>query len=269
MLETARRLTALMIPLAALASATGLFAPGVYRDNGWVVPQNRGQDLVTLLVLPVLAAALRSAHQGSSRHTLLWLGLLGYLFYTYTGASFAYAFNLLFPVYVALFSLSVFALVAAIVSLSRLRAESTFDEATPRKAVAGFLALLALLLTMAYLSQILPFYTMGRLPKPVELAGAPTMFVYVLDLGLIVPLSLLAARWLWRQYRWGEVLAACLLVKAATMGLALLSMTWFSLEAGLEVEAGLVALWAMVAGGGSAMTAWLLHHCRDTARLAG
>jgi hypothetical protein len=177
------RLTTLMIPLAALASAAGLFLPGLYRETDWVVPQNRGQDLITLLLVPILGASLLAARRGSVRATMIWLGLLGYLFYTYTGASFAYTFNRLFPVYVALFSLSIFALVAGAVSLNLAAVERSFDAGVLRRPVAVFLSLLAVMLSAAYLGQILPFYTTGAVPRPIELADTPTLFVYVLDLG--------------------------------------------------------------------------------------
>jgi hypothetical protein len=59
-LQTAHVLTAIILVLAAVASAGGLFLPGLYRDTAWVVPQNRGADLVTLfLALPATLGALR------------------------------------------------------------------------------------------------------------------------------------------------------------------------------------------------------------------
>lgn len=93
-------------------------------------------------------------------------------------------------------------------------------------------------------------------------AGTTTFFVYVLDLGVIVPLALIAALRLLRRRVWGEALAAVLLMKAATMGLALLSMTWFAARAGLGIAAGLTALWVGIAGGGLALSIRLLAHCR-------
>jgi hypothetical protein len=83
----------------------------------------------------------------------------------------------------------------------------SIDPGVPRKPVAIFLALIAILLSAAYLGQTLRFYTTGAVPEPIELADAPTLFVYVLDLGLIVPLALIAASWLWRRSPWGYVLA--------------------------------------------------------------
>jgi hypothetical protein len=102
-LRVAFALSWLIVALAALAATVGPLLPGVYRETAWVVPQSRGQDLVTLLALAVMVPALPRARRDSARATLVWLGLLGYLAYTCTGAALAYNFNELFPVYVAQF----------------------------------------------------------------------------------------------------------------------------------------------------------------------
>ena len=86
--------------------------------------------------------------------------------------------------------------------------------------------------------------------------------MYVLDLGIVVPLALLAAIWLGRCLPWGDVLAGCILIKASTMGLALLSATWFSVRAGLPLEIGLTIVYGAIAIGGLGMTAWFFRPCR-------
>ncbi len=60
-LRIAQTLTVSIILLAALAALGGLLLPGLYRETEWVLPQVRGQDLVTLLALPFLAAAMAAA----------------------------------------------------------------------------------------------------------------------------------------------------------------------------------------------------------------
>lgn len=146
--DIARRISACLLPLAAVAAAVGLFFPPVYRETDWVIPQNRGQDLVTLLILPVFGYAVRRSGKQSARPVLVWLGALGYLWYTYTGAAFSYHFNRLFPLYVALFAGSLFALALAVRGLDPRRLREQFGPATPRRAVAGYLAVIGLLLAM-------------------------------------------------------------------------------------------------------------------------
>jgi len=107
-LEIARTATIVMVVLAAAASWAGAFIPGLYPEDVLAAAM-RGQDLATLIALPLLMLALHRMKSGSPRATVVWIGLLGYLLYTYAGATFAYPFNRLFPLYVALFSFSVFA----------------------------------------------------------------------------------------------------------------------------------------------------------------
>ena len=103
-LRVAYLLTHIVAALAAVASAAGVFVPGLYRDNAWVIPQNQGTDLVTLsIAVPVLLLAARFAVRDSARAAIVWFGVLGYVWYVYTGASFAYALNNVFLFYVARF----------------------------------------------------------------------------------------------------------------------------------------------------------------------
>lgn len=257
-------ITLLILPLTALASGVGLFWPEVYRDNAWIVPQNQGQDLITLAVaVPALALTLIGVGRGSARAQAIWLGLLGYICYTYTGATVAFAFNRLFLVYVALFSLSVFGLVSAAASIDVARVARSFGAGVPRRSVSIFLGVIGLLLTVLWLGQTVPPMIQGTVPESVKLAESPTMFVYGLDLGIIVPLAFLAAYWLWRREAWGYLLAGVVLIKAAAMGVALLSMTWFSAQAGLEIHMELVASYLLIAVGGVAMSVWFFRHCSD------
>jgi hypothetical protein len=161
-LRVALWLTTAMIPLLVFVTAAGLVAPEVYRRNpATIIPALRGQDLVTLLALPVLGAALYRAWRGSARATLIWIGVLGYMFYTYAGAAVGYYFAELTLVYITLFSLSVFALAAAASGLTTTTIAEAFDLATPRRAVAGFLGLIGLLLAGLWLGQIGAFLTSG------------------------------------------------------------------------------------------------------------
>ena len=89
----------------------------------------------------------------------------------------AYRFNELFLVYVALFSLSVFALAAAGTALDVAKIRESFDADVPRTAVAAFLMVFAAMLTALWLGQILPFLTTGTLPELISRADAPTSFV--------------------------------------------------------------------------------------------
>jgi hypothetical protein len=263
-LRTALYLTVLIIPLAALAAGLGLFFPGVYaRNPATIIPALRGQDLVTLLALPPLIGAWRGAWRGAPRATLLWIGLLGYLGYTYTGAAIGYFFSEWTLLYIGLFSLAVFALGSMAGGIDAAAIAAHFDERTPRRAVAGFLVLIGLMLAGLELGQIAGFITTGELPAGVVAAGSASYFVYGLDLGLVMPLTLLGAAWIWQGRAWSYLLAGVILVKAVTMGLALLAMNLFIRLADLPTDpVELLGFYSVLVAGGLAMGFWFLRHCR-------
>lgn len=124
---------------------------------------------------------------------------------------------------------------------------------------------LSIVLCLMSFSQIVPFFIDGKLPPMIEKANTPTVFVYVLDLGVVVPLSVLSAWWLLNNRPWGHVLAGFVLVKSATMGFALLSMTVFALCADQEAELALSVVWIALAATGTAMSLWFFGHCRKEA----
>lgn len=255
--------TVAILPLAALASVSGLLAPDLYTGNGALAPAMRGQDLLTLLTLPILAAALAGARRESARALLIWLGLLGYQLYTYTGAAFAYRFNPLFLVYVALFALSALALGAGIAGIDAPALQRQFDPRTPRRALAAFLAAVALMLAVSELGQIVPALLSGSVPALVARSNGGGNFVYVLDLGVIAPLAVAGAVGLLRRTRWADVLASLLTIKAATMGLALLAMTAVAARANQPIDVALTVAYAAIAASGLAMTLWFLAHVRS------
>src|SRR5215208_1522571 len=83
-------LTAPIALLLAVAAGSGLFVEGLYRDPPSLVAQAIGQDLVTLVVaLPALVISAILASRGSARGHLVWLGVLGYVLYTYATYAFA------------------------------------------------------------------------------------------------------------------------------------------------------------------------------------
>lgn len=255
-LRLAQILTGLIIPLAAWASAGGLLVPGLYGDSPAVAAVIQGQDLVTLLALPFLAIAMRGVGRGSKRALLVWFGLVAYILYTYTGAAFVYDFNAFFLIYVALFSLSLFALVTAAAGLDIDAFGAAFAASAPRLPVVIFLLLMAFILGIGELGQVVQYLMTGAVPELIPGTDAPPNFVFALDLGIIAPLSVLAATGLWRRRTWGQILSGILLIKAATMGLALLAMTWFGARAGLPAD-GLTMIWFAIAAGGLGLSIWL------------
>lgn len=234
--RNATLLTVLVLLLVPVATVIGIFAPGFYRDTAWMIPQARGQDLVTLVVAePLLLGSLLAAWRGHVGARLLWMGALSYLLYTYAMYSYTAYFNALFLVYVALLSATLFALIDLMVHLdvASLRGAIRPVASVPAiRVVAGFLAFVGLLFLVAWLGQIVPALLRGTVPDAVAQAKTPTSAVHVQDLAVVIPLLFAAAVWLWQRRAWGYVLGAILLVLSDVILIALLAMGLFSAQAG-------------------------------------
>jgi hypothetical protein len=209
-LRWARLLSVVIVILMAVASAAGLSVDGLYQDPDSVSAMLRGYDLVTLAVaVPVLAVTLLPALRQSARAQLLWVGMLAYSVYNYANYVFGTAFNDVFLVHVALFSLSVFALALAMMSLDIPGIARQFSEHTPVRSVSAILMLLAFGLAAMWVFFSLRFAINGEFPDEslLVLPAANVHLGYVLDLALLVPAAGLAAILLWRRAALGYVLA--------------------------------------------------------------
>jgi hypothetical protein len=246
-LDLCYRNTYFIAGLLAIAAAGGLFF-GVYRDNLWVSSQVRGQDFVSLFVaVPLLLASLRLARRGSVVGQLIWLGVLGYVTYSYLYI-FGIAWNRLFLIYLALLTLSAFTLVRALIAIEPEWIASRLSSKTPVRAVSRYLFVFAVGMTLLWGAQALAATLTGDIPQSVSDSGHPTGVVFVLDLGLVVPLFFVGARLLRRREAWGFVLGGILLVKGIAEGLALLGMSLFMyLDGYPDIDVALVPLWALVA----------------------
>ena len=215
-----RRATAVLgaavAALAAVAAALGAFArgdgtyvtvesvrgeayematTGVYANNALqVVAEGVGWDVFTLVIaVPAMLVAALLAWRGSFRGTVLAAGILGYFVYMYLEYAVTWAFGPLFPLFVGILALSVMGLVGIATLLAGEPLATRFDERFPRRAWVFLSIGMSLMLVVMWAGRI----AQGLAGTP-ELHGETTMTVQALDLGLMVPISLLiaAATWL-------------------------------------------------------------------------
>jgi hypothetical protein len=244
----------LLVVLLAIASGSGLLLDVYGNETAFARNAYRGADLVSiLLAAPLLLLALRSARRGSARGVLLLLGGLGYVTYQY-GYTFAYGWSRLFPVHLTLLSLSAFTLAEMLIRLDMGAVMGSLDQQARVVAVARFLLVIGLGLGLMEGMQVFVAIVTGDAPPIVAQTGHPTSPVHILDLGLVVPLMLLACRWLGRRRPWGLVAASVLLVKGVTVGLGLLAANGFAVLAGTNTDGPLNAVWVVIAAG----SAWAL-----------
>jgi hypothetical protein len=212
-----------------------IFGRGLYRyDTVSAAAQEQATDLVTLVVgLPLLALATGLAFRSSLRGRLLLTGTLGYFLYTYMSMSMTTAYNELFLVYVALFSLSLIAFILCLLSFDLAALPRQFSVHLPRRGIAGVLFAAGGFLLLAWLGRIVPPLLQGRTP-PLE--NMTTLVIQTMDLGLIVPLTILSGTLLLRRSPWGYLLASMAVMKFLTMGLAVSAMAINMALAGVAIS---------------------------------
>jgi hypothetical protein len=245
--------------LVAIAAEAGIFTDDLYRDAPVNAAQALGQDLITLVVaLPTLVLSFILALRGSRRAHLVWLGVLGYLVYTYVSYALAVQFNPLFLVYVALVGLSLYALIGGLATTDFVGIKAGFSRGTPVKAVSIYLAVVPLLFYFMWLSEDIPALLAGEVPQGVIEAEAPTDIVHVLDMAWILPAMVLTAVWLWRGRALGYVLAGTLLSFLSLLVLAVMSMIVFQVLYGVAAGLGIAVFFGVVFVISVGMLVWYL-----------
>jgi hypothetical protein len=235
---------------SAIGETYDMATTGVYANNAQrVVTEGVGWDVVTLvLAVPALLVAAWFVRKGSFRGQLFATGLLGYFFYAYLEYSVTWAFGPLFLLFVAIHAASFLGILGMIWSLATSGAGERLAETFPRRGWAVLNLAMSGLLTLSWLARI----RLALNDEPGILLGETTLTVQALDLGLMVPLSVLTAVLVLRRVEVGYLLAAAFGVTYMTMTVAITAMllSAWAVEGTLEVPPvaifGLAALSSLV-----------------------
>lgn len=205
----------IILLLGVIASAGGLLLNELYNDSEIIELAWLGNDTVTVFVVtPAMIWCMGQSRKGSGRANLIWMGLLGYFIYNYAFYLFGAALNKFFLIYIALFSMSIYALILGLMNLNVKGMSGKFSENTPVNWISLFLLFISLPLALVELKMCLDFLLTGKMPE------VPSL-VFALDLSIVVPNTALAAILLWKRRDWGFVMSGMMLIKAFTYGLGL------------------------------------------------
>lgn len=209
-----------------------------YYDTVSSAAQMQGNDFVTLVVgLPLLAISTFFAFRGSLRGQLLLTGTLGFFLYTYMSMATLASYNALFLVYVAIFTLTLYAFILCIRSFDLNTLPQAFSENLPYQWIVGLMFMVGGFLLFAWLGRIvLPFF---HNQTPV-LENTTTLVIQFMDLGLIVPLAFLAGILLLRRNAWGYLLSSIMLTKGVTLGLGVSAMAINMSRVGVPESLGIM-----------------------------
>ena len=277
-------LSVLIALLAAIAASIGLFwqdggnsfafttlhgqtvqiaGQGLYHyDSIATAAQEQGQDVVTLFLgIPLLLFALWLARRGSLRGQLLLTGTLGYFLYTYMSMAFLTAYNPFFLVYVALFSSSLFAFVLTFTSLDMQELPAHLSSHLPRRSISAFFFTIGGFLLLMWLGLIVPPLLEGQTPQALE--NMTTLVIQAMDLGIIVPVSMLSGTLLLRRAPLGYLLASVVLIKFFTYGTAVTAMAIGELLAGVSLSVVVIVGFPLLTVIGISLTIVLLRNLSE------
>lgn len=180
------RMSGLLGVVSALAAAGTLFIPDVLSGPAVMNGSARGTALVVLFAaVPILAGAMRAAHRGSTRGLAVWLGVAAYLTYNAVMFCFATPLNPLFPLYVAMLSLSIFVLAGLAIHAAEVGRQLP-DSRGPGW-VAAYIGVVVALNGLLWLRGVASAVVADEPTSFLDGTGLTTNPVYVQDLAFWLP----------------------------------------------------------------------------------
>lgn len=197
---------------------------GLYKnDSISIAAQGRASDFVTLVLgVPMLLVSVYFAIKGSFRGKLMLTGTLGFFLYTFMSYTFLWMYNQFFIIYVAVMSLSLFAFILSMMSFDIENIALRFGKKLPVKLLGGYQIFLAFFIGMMWLGIIAPTIFEGSVPEVLE--HYTTLVIQGMDLGIIVPATILSGILLIKRRPFGYLLSSVLIFKGITMLTAISAM---------------------------------------------
>lgn len=213
-----------------------IYGSGLYKNDSLsTVAQGQASDFITLIfAIPLLLWSLYLSIKGVFKGHLLLIGTLAYFLYTYVSYTFLWNYNVLFIVYVALMSMSFFALVLTIQTIDINSLEKKFSDQLPIKLLTGFQWTIGLLIGLLWIEKIASSILLNT--PPVGLEHYTTLVIQAMDLGFVVPIAFLSGTLLLKKKPYGYLLTSIVIFKGVTMLTAITAMIINMLLQGITVS---------------------------------
>jgi hypothetical protein len=218
-----------------------VFKAVIFRSFDWV-------NLV--IVLPLFVLAIYLYRRGQLKGRLLLSALFTYLAYIYLIGVMGNAFNIMFLVWTALFSIGFFGLCLVLADMDMVYLLEKLAPSFPRKSVSVYVITVGFILLIQYLAEILSAYTTGK--PPASLDHYTTLELASLELGIMIPLHIVGGVSLWKRKVWGYLITTLLAFTSFMVFIALslsLLLFYFSFGNGDMLDMGITIVIAMVATG--------------------
>lgn len=221
-------------------------------------PQAIAQDIASLVVVSPLWLILAIlALRGSLRSYLLWLGVLVFTVYNYVIYAFSVPFGPLFPVWVAVLGLSLYALIGGITSADQEASAAAFTSRGAAKIAAWFLIVAAILFAFLWLSEDVPALLSGTRPQSLIDMALPTNPVHILDLSFFLPGVIMLGIMLLKEKPLGFVLAPAAIMFLILTGIPILITPFVQSARGEAAGWGVVAPIGTLTAVSTGLLIWL------------
>jgi hypothetical protein len=211
----------------------------------------RGFDWANLVVvLTLFGLGIHLYRWGRVKGQLLLIALFTYLAYIYAIGVMGNAFNAMFLIWSALFSVGIFGLFLTLTGLDIASLPRNLKANFPHKSLVVYVLAVGVVLLSQYLAEIMSAYTTGN--PPVALDHYTTLELAAFELGLMIPLHFVGGIALWRRKAWGYLLAILLAFAAFVTFIALsiaLLLFHFSFGQGSVLDMAITIGIALIATG--------------------
>ena len=220
-------LSVLLLAAAGVATISALALPELLHGPAVMVGSMRGTALVVLvLAMPILVLAMADARRGGLLGIVAWIGSVAFIAYQGWMFLFGLPFNGLFLVYVAMFALGFWTLVALLARVPAGAYAGSFAPTLPARLLAGWMIVSCLAFYALWLKNVVPSLFDSVAPAFLEGTGMVTPTNYVLDMALFLPFTIIVASALWRRTPWGLLVGGAMLLMLVLESVAIAVDQW-------------------------------------------
>jgi hypothetical protein len=235
--------------LLLITAGAGLFTENMY-DNfapPKYVQESRAQDLITLILgIPLLVVALAGIRNERTWAFPLWTGVLAYELYVYGIYAIGGVYNIFFPGYVAVASLSMYTTIGLLSNVNPEWFQKTIRTKMPRRLTAIFFLIITVIFAIIWLGQVMTTIETGIVDSG--------HLIFVFDLIIVLPAFSITAVRLFQKKPFGDLLAGMMLIKFDSLCVAIVLGQLFRRMNAISIEIGLLGIFIPLGLIGLALT---------------
>ena len=228
--------------LAFVAAGAGVLDPSIYDDlvTDAIMPGVFTQDLVAIVLSAALGLLALSGRSHPIKKRIVAHGILGFLFYAYGIYAIERIYNALYPLYLALFGLSLFVLIYSVATVPNKAVSRLTVSRWVRLLGAGYALLIAVVFNIIWLSALVPLLQSGHRIDHLY-------SIYIIDLSFVMPAFAIAAILALRRHPVGLMGLPALFVVGAGILSPLALAEWIKpLRYGLPRDVGGLVLFGLL-----------------------